>query len=176
MRSFATLFAASALASTALAVPMGPWWGNADQKTCLKPSDASYLAQGYAGLITAYSAANADKFLTNDFTETSDSINTLAGLPTGGQTYTSKAAFKASQSQQAPIPFTIVSVDAVDCDSFAFRWTTTFGSGSPIKGIAIAGAANGANGWQLQTLYNEFNSINWAKDIGGSVTLPSAQH
>ena len=84
---------------TAPSGPTGP--------LCLTNATASYLANGYGSLLSAYTNATANSLLASDFTDTSDSINWLAGIPLGGYTFSSKAAFIAGQGTQLPIGFTM---------------------------------------------------------------------
>ncbi|KIX09613.1 uncharacterized protein Z518_00693 [Rhinocladiella mackenziei CBS 650.93] len=138
--------------------------------TCLDSSSAEYLVNGFASLLTAYSNATAEALLASNFTDTSDSINFLVGNPLGSVTFPSKAAFEAGQGSQPPIGFTILNIDAVTCDVIAFRWAATLGPDAPVKGINILYASNlngTAAGWQVKTVYSEFNSGTWSQEIGG---------
>lgn len=55
------------------------------------------LVAEYAQLIGNYTDALGESYLADDFTDTSGSINSLAGLPLGNVTFPSKAAFMANQ-------------------------------------------------------------------------------
>src|SRR5213079_2574568 len=108
-----------------------------------------------------------------------DSIDFLAGIPLGRATFTSLTTFEASQASQAPIPFQVLSIDAVSCANIAFRWLAYPGSGRyEVKGINImyttqtGPLSNGADGWQVQTNFVEFNSAAWALDLGGTCVAP----
>ncbi|KIX01952.1 uncharacterized protein Z518_07891 [Rhinocladiella mackenziei CBS 650.93] len=175
MRSFATIAAAATLLSSVHAAPWGNVWGNKDPGKCLTTESAQYLVNGFGGLISAYTDADAEKLLADDLTDYSDSINSLIGAPVGSVTFPSKAAFMAGQGAQPPVPFQVLAIEAVNCDTVAFRWLGGL-QPEPVKGITILTASN-AQGqkdtWQIKTIYSEFNSISWLKDIGGSVTLPS---
>jgi hypothetical protein len=147
---------------------------------CLSIDDAAYIVNSFALLINSTFNANlAAAILAPTFTDYSDSIDFLAGLPLGTTTFTSLAAFEASQASQAPIPFQVLSIDAVTCTNIAFRWLAYPGTGRyEVKGINIAYTArtgalnNGADGWQIQTNFVEFNAAAWDVDIGGSCTAP----
>lgn len=172
MYSVQSLLVATTLFAAAFASPTAR--GKRDNGECLTYSDASYLATGYGSLLSAYTEANSNIYLMPEYTEQSDSINVLAGIPAGQLTFPSRDAFEASQSQLDPIPFTLISIDAVDCTSFVFRWSTQFGQADlPVQGINIATAAKNSNGWQIQKQFVEFNSINWDKNVGGSVVIPA---
>lgn len=55
------------------------------------------LVAEYAQLIGNYTDALGESYLADDFTDTSGSINSLAGLPLDSVTFPSKAAFMANQ-------------------------------------------------------------------------------
>lgn len=160
-----------------------PQWGNPTypgqpKVTCLTPTTANNLVTGFAGLLTNYQKANADALLTSDFTDTSDSINILAGIPLGSTTFGSRDDFEAGQSQQPAIGFQVLSIDAITCTEVSFRWVATPNPGSTIKvkGINnfVAKNSNGTDqGWQIETNYSEFNSCAWVQAIGGTCTPPS---
>jgi hypothetical protein len=145
--------------------------------TCLTSATAEYLVNGFASLLTAYSNATANTLLADNFTDTSDSINFLEGAPLGSTTFPSKQAFEVGQGSQPPIGFDVLSIDAVTCTTIAFRWEAILGSGSPVKGIDIFYATNPtgtSTGWQISTVFSEFNSATWDQEIGGSCSPPGA--
>ena len=141
--------------------------------TCLTDATAKTLVTGFASLLTSYSDAVADKLLSSDFTDTSDSINALAGYPLGSTTFPSKAAFKAGQGAQPKIGFELLNIDDVTCTGVAFRWSGTPNLGNPsikVKGInsLVASNLNGTDqGWQIKSMYSEFNSCTWMQAVGG---------
>lgn len=143
--------------------------------TCLTNDTANTLIKGFASLLTNYSNATADALLASDFTDTSDSINQLAGYPPGSVTFPSKAAFKAGQGSQPAIGFTVLSVDTVTCTNVTFRWAAQVGQKLfPVKGINSFVASNlnsTTQGWQLKTMYSEFNSLGWLINLGGKCSL-----
>jgi len=182
MRGFTTIVASAALlACSVMATPYkgrnggnGRWNGNHD---CLTTDTAALLVNGFGSLLSNYSTSVAESILADNFTDTSDSINSLAGYPLGGATFPSKQAFEAGQGSQQAIGFELLAIDAVGCDSFAFRWIAHVGGSLAVKGINVGYAiytGMGANGWQIESMYSEFNSIAWVTDIGGTVTLPGA--
>jgi len=165
--SLTTILSATALlaASFTAAIPSTP------PKPCLNATSAQRLVSGYSGLLTNFTKLNANKFLATNFTDTSDSINFLAGIPLGNVTFPSKAAFIAGQGSEPAIGFKVINIDAVTCDTIAFRWEAILGTKAPVKGINImVGTHSPANGWQIKTNYAEFNSAVWAKEIGGNCT------
>ena len=176
MKFFSSAVILSALSGLSLALPQPaqppsppsppqpPFTG------CLNPTTASNLVNGFASLLTNYNVNTANALLASDFTDTSDSINFLAGYPLGSTTFPSKAAFEAGQGSQPAIGFNVLNIDAVTCTVIAFRWEAILGSQPPVKGINILYASNLNHtnaGWQIETVYSEFNSGTWSQEIGG---------
>jgi len=138
---------------------------------------ATNLVNQFASLLTAYNNATAEAYLANNFTDTSDSINFLGGYPLGATTFASKAAFESGQGSQPAIGFTVLALDAIACNTVAFRWTANLGSSSLVKGINVMYASNlngTESGWQIAKMFSEFNSAVWNIDIGGTCTLPGS--
>jgi hypothetical protein len=178
MVQLSSLLAALALTTTTFASPLAsPSAWNEGRNHCLTPNIASGLVSGFASLISAYSNATAKSLLAPDFSDTSDSIDFLAGIPEGVVTFPSKLAFELGQGAQPPIPFTVINIDAVTCNVVAFRWFVTIGTVN-IKGINIFTASYsgdkylGVRGWQIETNYSEFDSGLWLEAIGGTCTPP----
>src|SRR4051794_2603910 len=177
-----TLAAATALFSSAIyARPLSNFPIQPDIRTnCLTTADANFLVNSFALLINStFSTTLAAEILAVNFIDYSDSINFLAGVPLSTAIFTSLASFEAGQSGQAPIPFQVLSIDAVTCTNIAFRWLAYPGTGKyEVKGINIAytkqtgSAKNGANGWQIQENFVEFNVAAWDLDLGGTCTPP----
>lgn len=144
---------------------------------CLTNDTATVLISGYSSLLTNYTDAVADSLLAADFTDTSDSINELAGYPPGSTTFPAKIAFKYGQGAQPSIGFTVLSIDTVTCTNVAFRWAANVGQGLfPIKGINSFVASNLNNtsqGWQIKSMYSEFNSLGWLINLGGQCSFSS---
>ncbi|KIX92953.1 uncharacterized protein Z520_11226 [Fonsecaea multimorphosa CBS 102226] len=144
--------------------------------SCLSSAAASSVVNGFGSLLTAYTNATANSLLASDFTDTSDSINVLAGYPLGSTTFPSKLAFELGQGSEPAIGFSVLGIDAVTCNVIAFRWEAILGSSSPVKGIDILYTENPTgteDGWQIQTIYSEFNSCTWSVEIGGTCVPPS---
>jgi hypothetical protein len=168
------IFAALALSAISSAIPSS--LRTKGQESCLDENAASYLVNSFADLLTNtganFNTALANAILADDFTDTSDSINFLAGIPEGSVTFPSKAAFIAGQGSQPPIGFTVLSIDAVTCNTIAFRWIATVGlMKSPVKGIDIFYTSNSEGRYdtfQIESIFSEFNSAAWVLDIGGT--------
>lgn len=137
---------------------------------CLTSTTAGDLVTKFASLITNYTDSVADALLSDNFTDTSNSINMLGGYPLDGYTFASKAAFKAGQGSQPKIPFNVLSIDTITCTNVTFRWNTNVVPGGLlVKGInsfVAVNKNNSAAGWQINTMYSEFNAWAWAKNVG----------
>jgi len=146
-----------------------------DDGQCLSMNDATHLVNAFASLLTDFKVSVANKTLADDFTDTSDSINWLAGIPLGSVTFPSKAAFIAGQGAEPSIGFEVLSIDAVTCDVIAYRWVASVASMEfPVKGISIIDAIHCSGQWQVESVFTEFNSAAWVADIGGSCSAPKA--
>lgn len=106
--------AAGLFASTALAGPMVARSQPCDEDgaPCMTMEQAQKVASNFKELIATYSDAAANKYLTVDFVDYSDSVAELIneGCPNGPATlgeatFSSRAEFKAGQGAQPPIPF-----------------------------------------------------------------------
>lgn len=138
------------------------------------PQTVTALVNDYAQLIGNYSDALATIYLADGFTDTSGSINSLAGNSPGAVTFPSKAAFMGYQETAAKIPLVVTATSAVTCDTIVIRWTQTFGAAAvPASGISILEFVCEDAVWKLNTLYTEFNSLAYLQDIGGSYSFPS---
>ena len=155
--------------------------GAAYKSICLTQHRANYLVNGYASLLTGPQSpsfnATVDALLSKDFTDTSDSINWLAGIPIGATTFPSKAAFRAGQGSQPPIDFTVIQV-LFTCSEVFFRWTAGVGLHNfPVKGLNLFSTSNLNNteaGFQILNSYTEFNVGAWEVDIGRTCSAQGA--
>lgn len=145
--------------------------------SCLHPLETSpktvaLLVDNYAQLIGNYSDALANAYLADNFSDTSASINALAGIDLSAVTFPSKAAFMASQETQPKIPLVVSTINAVTRDTIVLRWTQTFGEANePVAGISVLTFVCQGGKWKLSKLYAEFNSLVYFEDIGGSCSL-----
>ena len=145
---------------------------------CLKPSDADYLVNGYVNQIaTNFNATAADLLIAEGATVTSQSVNALMGK-TGdalkGVTFDGKAGvFAGEENKAGTLAITVDGIDAVGCNAIGWRWTGVPNGGTPVRAISIFHTVwNATVGWQIQTIYGEFNSITWGEDTGANCTLP----
>lgn len=172
----ATLLATAFCAAPPL-FPLVPRNNNNSLSSCLHPLEASpktaaLLVDNYAQLIGNYSDALADAYLADNFSDTSASINALAGIDLSAVTFPSKAAFMASQETQPKIPLVVSTINAVTRDTIVLRWIQTFGEANePVAGISILTFVCQGGEWKLSKLYAEFNSLVYFEDIGGSCSL-----
>jgi hypothetical protein len=183
MHAFTAFFTVATLFTSALSTPLAParrWQSfrdyNHGMSSCLQPANVEHLVTGFALLVNStFDPALSADILSVDFTDFSDSINFLTGQTPGSPTFTSLSEFNVGQGGQPPVPLEILAVEAVTCDTVAFRWLAYPGPLS-VKGITIFNAikANGtSDGWQIKTQYAEFNVAAWTIDTpGGSCTPP----
>ncbi|KAI4852139.1 hypothetical protein E4T44_01679 [Aureobasidium sp. EXF-8845] len=148
--------------------------------TCISTADASLIATSFGLTISNYTEALAVQLFTNNFTDQSDSVNTLIHEPglqakdLGSLTFASKADFLAGQGAQPPVPFKILNLWNT-CDTVIIRWLST--QSLPVQGISIAtvqpavegqggGFGTGPQKWQINRVLAEFNSGAWLGDLG----------
>jgi len=81
MRSSVLAWAATLLAGTAFAADS---WAQPRDAFCLCDSDADTIGNDFAQLISNYSSTFADQVLASDYTDQSDSVNTLIDSGTTG--------------------------------------------------------------------------------------------
>jgi len=186
MRSIRVLQALSlfSLASAAaLPAPVADATNSPPQDKCLPNYIAGEIVNSFLSLISAYNGAVADNLLADNFVDTSDSINYLAGIPLGGPTFPAKVAFEQGQGSQPPVPVSLLNIDAVTCDGvIAFRWVGFPAIASlEVKGINILYTVNngdtnavGPSGWQISQVFSEFNSAAWIVDLGLPCNPPPA--
>lgn len=188
---------ALALASSSAAGPpvAGRASSSSSSSNCLCPGDVDSLVGAYVSLLSNYTDATANEYLVPDFTDTSDSINILAGNALGSVTFGSKQAFMQKEEAQVSLPSSssrlgswadagaklvqpdnlpiqVSSVGPVSCDKIALIWTATFGAGRPVRGITILTAVLNGIQWQIQSFDVEFDNMAYLVDIGGSYKLP----
>lgn len=174
--SSALAFAATLLAGSAVAHS----WARPRDSFCLCDSDADVIANDFATLISDFDPAFAEQVLADDFTDQSDSVNTLINtlgentIPLGALTFSTKEDFIAASATQPPVPFTILQTWHT-CDTVLIRWVafppTLDPSISPqqVQGfdaIIVEPSSNGFQPYQIKTVYGEFNTGAWLHDLG----------
>ncbi|KAK1782249.1 hypothetical protein QBC45DRAFT_8561 [Copromyces sp. CBS 386.78] len=152
-------------------------YGGGGSDKCLREEDANVLRDAYVRMISAWNPVDA-KYLTDDFKDTSASINILIGKPLDGSvpTFASKQEF-LDHMTVAPDNLPLrVTFSTFNCNYITIIWTATFGvAQKPVRGIAVAGATYNKQKrmWQIKSLDVEWNSMAYLLDIGGSYTLPA---
>ncbi|KAI5264533.1 hypothetical protein E4T47_08742 [Aureobasidium subglaciale] len=152
--------------------------GNA---SCISDADASLIATSFGLTISNYTEALAVQLFTTNFTDQSDSVNTLIHEPglqaqdLGPLTFSSKADFLAGQGAQPPVPFEILDLWHT-CDTVILRWLSAQTPYS-VQGISIASVVHAVEGqgggfgigtqkWQISRIVAEFNSGAWLGNLG----------
>jgi hypothetical protein len=202
MPSFSTLAVASVLALGAFARPQGPngapnrrWGGD---NFCLTRYEAQQVATNYGNLIASYSTSLAQVALSPDFTDYSESVNTLIDeCPQGSAaqaqtvpllmaTFSNRTAFETGQGQQPQINFNQLNIWH-SCDTVNIRWETTntafISSSRPVVGMIAMEVSQAPQGneypYWIDTVYSEFDAGAWLSNLidagicKGNVTFPA---
>jgi len=163
--------------------------------TCLTYDQAYKVASTWGGLIANYTKEVADLALVEDFTDYSESVNSLINncpqgeaaiaLPLLDPTFTNRTAFERGQGEQPPIDFILLEVFP-GCGSVSFRWKTTntapIPNPRPIIGNIIIKTQKNPDTtseyeFLINTVYSEFDSGDWLanlKDAGiCNITAPA---
>jgi len=136
---------------------------------CMLPFQAQAIVTAFNYLLANPQAPNfnstANALLADDFTDTSDSINQLAGIPEGSVTFSSKQAFIAGSGSQPPLY--LQTLDQFNsCNKISWRWISISGTGDndeKVKGIDNFYINQKG---QIEATYAEFNSGAWLADLG----------
>lgn len=171
------LFSLAAIGS--LAAPKGLWHHDSQ---CMSTADAQQVADNYAELIRHFTVEGADASLSPDFTDYSESVNTLINtcpqgsaaqtLPLLSPSFTSREQFETGQGQQPPINFKQLNIYHT-CDAVIIRWETTntapIPTPRPVVGIIIMEVEKAPAGnqypWIIKTVYSEFDAGAWLQNL-----------
>jgi hypothetical protein len=138
---------------------------------CMSSKEATDSVETYRQLIAEYTPELGEKWVASSFVEYSDSINTFIHKKLGTATFPNKQAFMASQAVTPHFPVTILSVDAVQCNTVAIQWKSAFGAANlPAKGITTFKTVFEDDRWKISEINVEFNSVIWLLNMGGSYT------
>ncbi|CAD0047744.1 unnamed protein product [Aureobasidium pullulans] len=152
--------------------PVGPYH-HGSNATCISAPDASLIATSFGLTISNYTEALAVQLFTSNFTDQSDSVNTLIHEP----------GLQASDGAQPPVPFVILNLWNT-CNTVIIRWLSDQ-TPLPVQGISIAtvepaqageggGFGTGAQKWQISAIVAEFNSGAWLGNLGYPECKPAA--
>lgn len=159
------------------------------EQNCLTDEQAQLVATKYGLLISSYTDAQADAILTTNFTDYSQSVNTLINscpqgseahtLPLEAPTFSSLEQFKGGQAQQPPINFEQLAIWP-SCRSVTIRWRTTNTVNAtdllptategvrPVIGIIIMDVTEAPAspcGWKIHTVFSEFDAGAWLQNL-----------
>jgi hypothetical protein len=189
MPSFSSLAIASLMALGAIARPaINKRHGNG---YCLSWDEAQQVATNYGDLIASYTTELANAALSPDFTDYSESVNSLIddcpqgsaaiSLPLLAPSFTNRSAFELGQGQQAPINFNQLQMWH-SCDTVVVRWETTNTANTttvrPVVGVLVLETCEAPAGNQypyyIDTVYSEFDAAAWLKNIQEAGYCPGA--
>ncbi|KAK3724840.1 hypothetical protein LTR37_000888 [Vermiconidia calcicola] len=170
---FSIAAAVLSLTTATFALPQATYDGD----SCLSQADAETIVARYQA-VQAHAASDiggprktARKILAKDFQESSDSLNSLIGLPLGTVTWETKADYiedvLATDAAQLDTIQTLVS----GCNYITWFWQAVNLGDFPVKGFHLFEINSKL---KISEAWLEFNSIAWNQDLGGSCDIPSA--
>lgn len=180
MLSNTSFFTASILALGALASPAEKrHW---EKPYCLSKHEAQVIASNYGELIASYSDDLALQTLSPDFTDYSESVNTLINscpqgsaaisLPLLAPTFSNRTQFMIGQGQQPAINFQQLNIWH-SCDTVIIRWETTNTANitdvKPVIGLISMETVRAPRGnpypYLIDTVYSEFDAGAWLQNL-----------
>ena len=183
MPSFTSLALFSLAVLGAVAAPAERRQALGPESKCMTDAEADQVATAWGTLIASYNDALADAVLTENFTDYSESVNTLINsCPQGdaakpldllAPSFTSREMFKIGQGQQPAINFNRLNIWP-GCTSVNIRWMTTntapIPNPKPVVGlIAMEVVKNQQAGaeypWLISTVYSEFDAGAWLQNL-----------
>ncbi|OAP56296.1 hypothetical protein AYL99_09475 [Fonsecaea erecta] len=140
---------------------------------CLSDAQATDIVSAWKTILTspdrASASAAAQALIADEYLETSDSINSLAGNSLGNATFSDKDSFIAAVLSNPPIPL-LTTLDLFhDCSRIAFYWAASgVGSGvQDVRGVDLLYVTDDRE--HINMAMVEFNSLAWAKDVGWQI-------
>ncbi|KAK5118913.1 hypothetical protein LTR62_000124 [Meristemomyces frigidus] len=193
MPSLTTITLTSLLALNALALPTAPIAKRRGNGYCLNRDEAQQIATNYGNLIATYTDNLANAALSPDFTDYSESVNSLIDqcpqgsaalpLPLLGPSFTNRSSFELGQGQQAPINFHQLQLWH-SCETVVIRWETTNTANitnvRPVVGMITMETCEAPAGnlypYYIDTVYSEFDAAAWLANLqdAGFCPLPTA--
>ena len=156
--------------------PAGTQPASSGNGACMTQADAEDIVKSYIDNVAGpnFNAEIADKILAEEATLTSQTVLSLGGV-TGealqGLSAPNKSAIIDTESHKAfKLDMTLEAIEAVGCDSVAFRAKSfpVDGPGKvPIRSISIFKTVKNEQ-WQIKAIYGEFNSFLLDQDLGGN--------
>nr|KAK5441757.1 hypothetical protein LTR18_006679 [Exophiala xenobiotica] len=181
--------ASLALASAVSAAPSWADWASSSSSSdtvtcpdvvcptdsCLQQSDAEDIVSKFITIIQHkdidVANATAQALLADSFFEKSDSIDILAGIPLGTDSFSSKAAYIAGiLSEDGPTNVTTIQVMPAGCNNVLWYWMMYVGLNTlPVRGMNLMQVNEDK---QLLGQFLEFSSVAWGIDTGYSCQAP----
>lgn len=178
-----SLAAVGTLAAPANEKRTGIWH---HRSSCMGKKEAQVVADNYAELIRNYTDELALASLAENFTDYSESVNSLINtcpqgdaaitLPLLAPTFTTREEFMIGQGQQPLINFEQLNIHH-DCKSVTIRWKTTntapitptLANPRPVVGIILLEVVKAPAGnqypWIVETAYSEFDAAAWLQNL-----------
>ena len=164
-----------ALAAGAIATPIGQLEKRANAK-CISNAEANKFMGRFINILQHTDSdmgdyvTTAQKLLTDDFQEISDSINMLANKPLGGVTADKATYITGAQHAPPTTGIESLQVTVSNCNNLIWEWNMK-GVGKatyPVKGFGLFKLVRGGKqGLKVQAkeLKLEFNNIAWGLDV-----------
>ncbi|KAI6807116.1 hypothetical protein KC332_g11500 [Hortaea werneckii] len=183
MPSFTSFLTVSLLAVGTLAQPAAKREKrHRNNEYCLSNREAQQVATNYGLLISNYSDELANAVLSPDFTDYSESVNTLINscpqgsaaisLPLLAPTFSNRTQFEIGQGQQPLINFNQLNIWH-SCDTVIIRWETTNTANitdvKPVVGLismeTVKAPSNNEYEYWVDTVYSEFDAGAWLQNL-----------
>lgn len=149
---------------------------------CMTDDQANVVAEKYGELIASYTDELADAILTTDFTDWSESVNTLINtcpqgdaaktLPLLAATFSNREQFEIGQGQQPPINFKQLQLWNA-CNSVIIRWETTNTANitdvKTVIGLIVMDTVKAPAGspypFLINRVFSEFDAGAWLQNL-----------
>lgn len=188
---FSITAAALALAGSVAAEPIHSYHrgGYHGYSGCLSQDKANQIVAEYAAIQAQVPSdlgsakRTAQRLLAPGFTETSDSLNELIGIPVslflqfrfttsangaqqlGVTTFTDKKSYIQAVLTTTPAVIDTIRILVSGCNYITWQWSDSSAGSNVIKGFHLFETNNEG---QITQAWLEFNSIAWYEDLGGN--------